>query len=196
MARKQAKRFIEDAKRIMDENIHLARYNETLRNIEKLKNKHINLVEENLELSKTNSHLKELILALNDNNRILSDQINFLEEIINSLQIIVSIKDLNRRNLLWYNQNYKRLLGYRHKELQELNSEEALNFYHPEDRRKIEERNKYISNQSQDRYSCVIRLKHINGHWIKMNSDYFVLKRNPDGSQSQAMEILTNIEMT
>jgi PAS domain S-box-containing protein len=196
MARKQAKRFIEDAKRIMDENIHLARFNETLRNIEKLKNKHINLIEENLELSKTNSHLKDLILTLNDNNRILSDQINFLEEIINSLQIIVSIKDLNRRNLLWYNQNYKRLLGYRHKELQELNSEEAMNFYHPEDRGKIEERNKYISNQSQNRYSCVIRLKHINGQWIKMNSDYFVLKRNPDGSQSQAMEILTNIKNT
>jgi hypothetical protein len=29
-----------------------------------------------------------------------------------------------------------------------------------------------------------------------MNSDYIVLKRNPDGSQSQAIEILSNIGKT
>jgi PAS domain S-box-containing protein len=186
MARKQSKRFIEKAKQIMDENIHLARFNETFRNIDKLKNKHIELTEEN-------ENLKNMIMVLNDNNHILHDQINFLEEIINSLQVIVSVKDLNKRNLLWYNQNYNRLLGYKHKELQELNSEEAMNFYHPEDYAKIEERNKLVSDNSQNRYSCVIRLKHINGNWLKMNSDYIVLKRNPDGSQSQAIEILTNI---
>lgn len=196
MARKQAKRFIEEAKKIMDENIHLARFNETLRNIEKLKEKYFELSEENEKLSKLNEQLKNLVVSLNDNNHVLYDQVNFLEEIINSLQVIVSIKDLNRRNLLWYNQNYNRLLGYRHKELQELHSKEALNFYHPEDRAKIEERNKLIADTSQNRYSCVIRLKHVNGKWLKMNSDYIVLKRNPDGSQSQAIEILTNIEAT
>ncbi len=194
MARKQAKRFIEEAKQIMDENIHLARFNEILRNIDKLRNKHIELTEENENLNKQIDHLKVLVMNLNENNHILSDQINFLEEIINSLQVIVSIKDLNKRNLLWYNQNYNRLLGYRHKELQELNSEEAMNFYHPEDHAKIEERNKLISDNSQNRYSCVIRLKHVNGNWLKMNSDYIVLKRNPDGSQSQAIEILSNIQ--
>jgi len=135
-------------------------------------------------------------MTLNDNNHILTEQIDFLEEIINSLQVIVSVKDLNRRSLLWYNQNYNRLLGYKHKELQELNSKEALNFYHPEDRAKIEERNKLISDNTQNRYSCVIRLKHVNGNWLKMNSDYIVLKRNPDGSQSQAIEILTNIQVS
>jgi PAS domain S-box-containing protein len=194
MARKQSKRFIEKAKQIMDENIHLARFNETLRNIDKLKNKHIELTEENEILNLQNDKLKNLIVVLNDNNHILHDQIYFLEEIINSLQVIVSIKDLNKRNLLWYNQNYNRLLGYKHKELQELNSEEALSFYHPEDRAIIEERNKLISDNSQNRFSCVIRLKHVNGNWLKMNSDYIVLKRNPDGSQSQAIEILTNIQ--
>jgi PAS domain S-box len=194
MARKQTKRFIEEAKQIMDENLHLARFNETLRNIDKLKIKHIELTEENENLNRQIDRLKNLVMNLSDNTHILSDQINFLEEIINSLQVIVSIKDINRRSLLWYNQNYKRLLGYKHKELQELNSKEALNFYHPEDHAKIEERNRLISENTQNRYSCVIRLKHVNGKWLKMNSDYIVLKRNPDGSQSQAIEILTSIQ--
>jgi len=194
MARKQTKRFIEEAKQIMDENLHLARFNETIRNIDKLRIKHIELIEENENLNQQIDRLKNVVMTLSDNNLILSDQINFLEEIINSFQVIVSIKDLNRKSLLWYNQNYNRLLGYKHKELQELNSKEALNFYHPEDHAKIEERNRLISDNTQNRYSCVIRLKHVNGKWLKMNSDYIVLKRNPDGSQSQAIEILTNIQ--
>jgi len=194
MARKQEKRFLEEAKRIMDENIYLARFNETIRNIEKLKAKHIELVKENEKINKYNIYLKDMIGALSDNNLLLYDQINFLEEIINSLHIIVSIKDLNRKNLLWYNQNYNRLLGYKHKELQELHSKEELNFYHPEDRSKIEERKKIVADESQNHYSCVIRLRHVNGSWIRMNSDYIVFKRNPDGSQSQAIEILTNVE--
>ncbi len=187
MTRRQSKHFVEEAKQIMDENIHIARFNETLRNIDKLKAKHI-------ELNAENENLHKLITVLSQNNQSLNEQISFLEEIINSLQVIVSIKDLNHKNLLWYNLNYKRLLGYEHKELQELNSKEAINFYHPEDRQKITERNKLISNESRNKYSCVVRLRHINGDWVKMNSDYFVLKRNPDGTQSQALEILSQIE--
>jgi PAS domain S-box-containing protein len=196
MARKQTNKFIEDAKRIMDDNIHLARFNETLRNIEKLKLKHIELVDANDKLNNSYAHLKSLVMTLSENNRTLNEQVNFLEEIINGLQVIVSVKDLNKRNFLWYNQNYKRLLGYKHKELQSLQNKEAMEYYHPEDYPKIEERDKLISQPSQNRYSCVIRLKHINGNWLKMNSDYIVLKRNPDGSQSQAIEILSNIEKT
>jgi PAS domain S-box-containing protein len=187
MTRRQSKHFVEEAKQIMNENIHIARFNETLRNIDKLKAKHI-------ELNAENENLHKLITVLSQNNQSLNEQISFLEEIINSLQVIVSIKDLNHKNLLWYNLNYKRLLGYEHKELQELNSKEAINFYHPEDRKKITERNKLISNESRNKYSCVVRLRHINGDWVKMNSDYFVLKRNPDGTQSQALEILSQIE--
>ena len=194
MSRREAKRFVENAKRVMDENIHVARFNETLRNVDKLKTNHIELTEENTKLIHINDHLKDLVYSLNETNKLLNDQIVFLEEILNSLQIIVSIKDLNRRNLLWYNQNYKRLLGYKHKELQELNSEEAMTFYHPEDHNKIEERNKLIANTANNRCSCIIRLRHVNGKWIKMNSDYIVLKRNPDGTQSQALEILTNMD--
>lgn len=194
MARKQAKQFVEEAKRIINDNIHIARFNETLRNVEKLKTKYIDLDEENHILSSNNNELRQLVVSLNDNNKVLNEQVQFLEEIINSLQIIVSIKDVNRRNLLWYNQNYNRLLGYKHKELQELNCEEAVNHYHPEDRIKLEEREKHISDISRNKYSCVIRLKHVNGNWLKMNSDYFVIKRNPDGTQSQAVEILSSIE--
>jgi PAS domain S-box-containing protein len=194
MASKETKKFLEEAKRIMDENIHLARFNETLRNVEKLKDKHLQLQEENLKLKDENEYLRCLVSTLLQNNKLISEQVTFLEEILNSLHLIVSIKDLNRRNLLWYNQNYRRILGYRHKELQELNCEEASSHYHPEDYKKIEERDRQIADISRNRYSCVIRLKHVNGNWLKMNSEYIVLKRNPDGSQSQALEILSGVE--
>jgi PAS domain-containing protein len=194
MARRDTKKFLEEAKRIMDENVHLARFNETLRNVEKLKTNHLQMQDENLKLKEENAYLRAITNTLLQNNKLVSEQVVFLEEILNSLHLIVSIKDLNRRNLLWYNQNYRRILGYRHKELQELNCEEASNHYHPEDYIKIEERDRQIADISHNRYSCVVRLKHVNGKWLKMNSEYIVLKRNPDGSQSQALEILSGIE--
>lgn len=194
MARKGTKKFLEEAKRIMDENIHLARFNDIVHSAEKLKKEHFRIIEENHHLKEVNDQLKNVILNLNDQNKFLNDQVSFLEEILNSLRILVSVKDINRRNMLWYNGNYKRLLGYRHKELQELNCEESINLYHPDDYSLIEERNKHISDSSRNRYSCVIRLKHANGTWLRMNSDYIVLKRNPDGSQSQALEILSGLE--
>lgn len=191
MARKTSSKFVEEAKRIMDENIHMARFNETSRNIEKLKQNHINISCENSQLKGINIHLEELVCTLKENNRRLVEQVNFLEEILNSMQLLVSVKDINHRNMLWYNENYKRILGYRHKELQELNCEEAINRYHPEDRRIIEDRSKQVNQSAHNRYSCVLRLKHIDGSWLRMNSDYIVIKRNPDGTHSQALEILS-----
>ena len=194
MARKGTKKFLEEAKRIMDENIHLTRFNDILNTTEKLKTTHIKITEEKQLLVDTNEQLKNIIFNLNEHNKHLHDQVSFLEEILNSLKILVSVKDINRRNMLWYNGNYKRLLGYRHKELQELNCEESIKLYHPDDHSIILERNKHMADISRNRYSCVIRLKHANGTWLKMNSDYIVLKRNPDGSQSQALEILSGLE--
>jgi PAS domain S-box-containing protein len=194
MSRKQEKSFVDHAKQIMDENIHLARFNDTQRNIEKLKAHYIQLTQENKNLKTDNDRLKELFLLIHENNSALHDQIIFLEEIINSLKVLISIKDLNRKNLLWYNQNYNRILGYRHKELQELNCDKTLNLYHPDDRHKIEDRDRYMSDSTNNRHSCTIRMRHKNGSWVKMNSDFIALKRNPDGSLSKAMEILTNVQ--
>lgn len=186
MIRRNLNRFVDEAKRVMDENIHIARFNDSLRNIEKLKNEY-------LKVSEENEQLKEYLSNLTNDNMLLSQHISFLEDIINNLKVIVSVKDLNKRNLLWYNMNYTNLLGYRHKELQELHSKEALNFYHPEDRSKIVERNRCIADTNRNRHSCIVRLKHVNGNYVTMNSDYFVLKRNPDGSLSRALEILTTV---
>jgi PAS domain S-box-containing protein len=194
MAKKQANSIIDQAKSIMDENIHIARFNETQRNLDKLKNHFITLTDDNDRINHENDKLKGLVDFLKESNNVLHDHVLFLEEIINSLQVIVSIKDLNKKNMLWYNQNYNRMLGYKHKELQELSSDKAFNMYHPDDRQIIEDRNKYMSDSSNNRYSCTLRLRHKNGKWVKMNSDLIVLKRNPDGSLSKAMEILSNMQ--
>ena len=64
MTRRQSKHFVEEAKRIMDENIHIARFNETLRNIEKLKENHLNISQEKINL--INKKLQLIVLLLHD----------------------------------------------------------------------------------------------------------------------------------
>jgi PAS domain S-box-containing protein len=185
MASGNENRFVNEAKRIMDENIHLLRFTDTMRNIEKLKDRYSEVLDEN-------DKMKELLYYFNEANKTLHNQVEFLEEILNGLQVIISIKDLNRKSLLWYNQNYNRILGYRHKELQELNSRRATSLYHPEDRHLLDDRKKQMKDKNQ--HTCTFRLRHKDGRWIRLNSDYIVLKRNPDGSLSQAVEILSRAE--
>jgi PAS domain S-box-containing protein len=186
--------FVDEVKRIMEDNLPIARFNEILRNIDRLKDNYLQLKKENEALIQSNEGLKEILKSFSGEINRLNDQVTFLEEILNSLQLIVSIKDVKRRNLLWYNQNYQRLLGYHHKQLQALNTSEAIRLYHPEDYQKIRERNRYILDSNQDYYSCNLRLRHINGRWMKVHSDYIVLKRASDGSLLQAMEIFSDIK--
>jgi PAS domain S-box-containing protein len=184
--------FLNEAKKIIDENLYLARYNETLRNIEKLKEQHYETNYENIKLANINEKLKDVLNLLDQSNTSLTKHVDFLEDILNNLQMIISIKDLNHNNLLWYNDNYKRILGYRHRELQGLNSDEEKDYYHPDDYPKLVARKRIFKDKTATRHTCTLRLKHKNGRWITMNSDFIVLQRNPDGSLSRAIEILTN----
>jgi len=186
--------IVDDARRVMDENMDIARFNNVLNSIEKIKEKYEFLNKNNERLEQTNIFLQNIVYALEKRNNELNEQISFLEEIINNMRIIVSIKDIKRRNLLWYNKNYQKILGYHHRELQELNCEEAVNHYHPDDYKMIQERDNIVRNIHSNSYSCVVRLKHVNGKWLKMRSDFYVLKRNSDGTASQAMEVMRAIE--
>ncbi len=186
--------FVDSVKKTMDENLPYARFNETLRNIEKLKDNYTDLVNENNKLKDSILEYKAIISGLNQEINRLREQLMLLEEVFNSLKLIVSVRDIRRRNFIWYNQNYRRILGYRHKQLQELNTKEAIHLYHPDDYRKIRERNKFIIDHNQESHSCHVRLKHVNGSWIRMRSDFIALKRGLDGKLLQAIEIFSEIE--
>ena len=191
---KKIKTFVDEAKRVMDANLPNARFHEALRIVEELKSDYSSL---NQEKKKLEDKIEEYIyLVANLSNEIwrLREQVALLEEVFNSLHLIVSIKDVKRGNFLWYNENYSRILGYRHKQLQELNSREAVNLYHPDDYRKIRERNKFMTHGGQNRHSCQVRLRRIDGRWVRVRSDYIALKRSVDGSLLQAIEIYSDIK--
>ena len=183
--------FLNEARHIIEDNAPMARFNETIRNVEKLKANFTSVAEQNKELLKQNQRLKNIVFLLDKNNSALVENISFLEEILNSLQMIVSIKDTNKNNLLWYNDNYERILGYQHRDLQGLNSTDEMKYYHPEDRPKIADRKRVFSSKHVNRHTCTLRMKHKSGSWVAMNSDLIVIKRNPDGTTSRALEILS-----
>lgn len=191
--RKHIKTFVDEAKRVMDENLPIARFNEVLRVVDKLKSDYSAVENEKQELQQEIEKYNYLVSSLSKEIWRLREQVNLLEEVFNSLHIIVSIKDVQRGIFLWYNENYSRILGYRHKQLQELNSREAVHLYHPEDYQKIRERNKFMTRGENNRHSCQVRLRRIDGRWVRMRSDYIALKRGNDGSLLQAIEIFSDI---
>ncbi|MGC8823232.1 MAG: PAS domain S-box protein [Bacteroidales bacterium] len=190
---KHIKTFVDEAKRVMDDNLPIARFNEVLRVVDKLKSDYSAVISEKQELQQEIEAYRHLVASLSNEIWRLREQVSLLEEVFNSLHLIVSIKDVKKGNFLWYNENYSRILGYRHKQLQELNSREAIHLYHPEDYQKIKERNKFMTHGEHNRHSCQVRLRRIDGRWVRMRSDYIALKRGSDGSLLQAIEIFSDI---
>lgn len=191
--RKNIRTFVDAAKRVMDDNLPLARFNEVLRLSEELKSDYTQIYAEKQRLQHQLEKYEHLIANLSNEIWRLREQLILLEEVFNNLHLIVSIKDVKRGNFLWYNENYSRILGYRHKQLQELNSREAIHLYHPEDYGKIKERNKFMIRGDHNRHSCQVRLRRVDGRWIRMRSDYIAIKRGSDGSLLQAIEIFSDI---
>lgn len=191
--RKNIRTFVDAAKRVMDDNLPLARFNEVLRLSEELKSDYTQIYAEKQRLQHQLEKYEHLIANLSNEIWRLREQLILLEEVFNNLHLIVSIKDVKRGNFLWYNENYSRILGYRHKQLQELNSREAIHLYHPEDYSKIKERNKFMIRGDHNRHSCQVRLRSSDGRWIRMRSDYIAIKRGSDGSLLQAIEIFSDI---
>jgi PAS domain S-box-containing protein len=127
-----------------------------------------------------------------DRNDVLLHHIDFLENILNKLHIIISLRDLKRNNLLWHNDNYKSLLGYRHKELQEIYSSSESPFYHPHDIKKLQTRQYELEhNKGLQTYSCTYRLKNKKGDWVSFNSDWQVIKRDEVNNPWLVLEVLT-----
>jgi PAS domain S-box-containing protein len=127
-----------------------------------------------------------------DRNDVLLHHIDFLENILNNLQIIISLRDLKRNNLLWHNDNYKLLLGYRHKELQEIYSSSDSSLYHPNDVEKLQARQYELEhNKGLQTYSCSYRLKNKQGNWIPFNSNWQVMKRDKKNNPWLVLEVLT-----
>ena len=194
MSKGAAKRFVDEAKRFINEDISISRFGSTIENIQKLQESYVRISEENKLLKRDNEGFQMILTALSRENEYLQDNMRLLEEVLNRLPLIVSVRDVKKRSLLWYNRNFQCMLGYRHKELQELINKEAVYHYHPDDYRKVREREKFVSSVSNNCYSCNLRLKHIDGRYVNMQSDYFVLKRNADGSHREVIEILSAIE--
>lgn len=149
---------------------------------------------ENRRNERTIRALKKTCYEQTERNTWHLQYISFLENILNNLNVLVSVKDCQNRNLLWYNSNFNQMLGYRHRELQDFSAESASSLYHPDDCKKLLSRSKILNaNKQLNQYSCIVRLRHINGQWVMFNSQWVVLKRSENGQLSHVLEIMTDI---
>ena len=147
----------------------------------------------NQQLIRNMSNLRTENSNLQDRNDLLLHHIDFLESIFSGLQLIVSIRNLKQNNILWHNDNFKHILGYRHKELQDINSSILSPLYHPDDVNKLKLRRHCLEhNTDKETYNCVLRLKDKRGRWISFNSDWKVIKRDANNKPLWVLETLSD----
>lgn len=151
------------------------------------------VVQVNQQLIRNIANLRAENNSLLEKNDQLIHHIDFLESIFSGLQFIVSIRDLKQNNLLWHNDNFRHILGYRHKELQDINSNVSSTLYHPDDIKKLKLRRNCFENDAQmQHYNCMLRLKDKHGRWISFNADWKVIKRDAENKPLWVLETLSD----
>ena len=121
-----------------------------------------------------------------------SEELSFLKDVISKLGAIVFIVDLESLEYIWGNGRYYDMFGYREDEIFMNIMEFAENYFHPDDKSIVKERVKAFRENKINSWSGVYRIKHKEGQWVWIYSQYTVCKRNADGIPVQLLGMVMN----
>ncbi|MFW5657420.1 MAG: LuxR C-terminal-related transcriptional regulator [Bacteroidota bacterium] len=115
-------------------------------------------------------------LSLNDKEKIL-----FYEKVFSKLNAIVFVFDLNNFRMLWVNDAFKKILGY--KKLSKAISRELLvDIYHPDDRNYLDEMVEFFRKNKNGTFTAIFQFRDINGKYVWLCTAANVFRRNADRS--------------
>ena len=117
-------------------------------------------------------------------------ELPFFKDVISNLCAIVFIIDLDTLEYVWGNGRYYDMFGYREDEIFMNTMEFAENYFHPDDKKIVNERINYFKNTKNKAWSGVYRIKHKEGYWVWVYSKIMVFKRDEQGNPKQLIGLV------
>ncbi|TVQ15479.1 MAG: PAS domain S-box protein, partial [Bacteroidetes bacterium] len=116
------------------------------------------------------------MLSLTDKERLL-----LYEKIFSTLNAIVFVFDLNEFRMLWVNDAFKKILGYK-KSTDSIPEDVLLDIYHPNDRNLLAEMRKYFKKNKKGTYTAIFKFRNNKGKYVWLCSAANLFRHNAEDS--------------
>lgn len=130
---------------------------------------------------------KQKILSLTQNEKTL-----FYEKLFSSMGAIVYVLDIQSWKLVYVNEAFNRILGYK-PQPQQLSLETMLENHHPDDHELFTQMPEYFKTNKSGTYTSIYRLKNAQGeyHWFINSSRIF--RKKSDNSVLEVIGVLVDM---
>ena len=109
------------------------------------------------------------------------EKILFYEKIFSSLNAIVFMFDLNNYKMLWVNNSFKKILGYK-KSMRSIPEEEMLDVYHPDDRDVLREMRNFFRQNKSASFTALFKFRDVNNNYLWLCTVANIFRRTNDES--------------
>jgi LuxR family transcriptional regulator, quorum-sensing system regulator SdiA len=108
----------------------------------------------------------------------LKKQILFYDKIFANINAIVSVFDMNRFRLVWANEHFRKVLGYKRNKKSE--PEKVVELYHPDDRDFLLQMKKYFVGNPQGNFTAFYKFRNAKGEYLWFYTTASVFRYSPD----------------
>ncbi len=119
------------------------------------------------------------------------EQLLFYEKIFSSLNAIIFVFDLNNYRMLWVNDAFKKILGYKNS-TEKIPEDVLLEIYHPDDRDLLADIKKYFKRKKKGTYTAIFKFRNSKGKYIWLCSVANLFRRTPDNSVFEMVGVSIN----
>jgi len=126
-------------------------------------------------------HTEKYYENLAESNLKYKKQIQFYEKVLRSLNAIVFVFDMNNFKMLWVNDSFKKILGYK-KSTRSIPEQELINVYHPDDRDVLREMRNYFTHNKSGTFTAIFKFRDISNKYLWLCTAASIFRRTTDES--------------
>jgi PAS domain S-box-containing protein len=139
----------------------------------------MNLMDDQMNKSKSLEIIKyEKLLETNLKYR---EKILFYEKVFSSLNAIVFVFDLNKYRMVWVNDAFKTILGYK-KSTRSIPQNELLDVFHSDDRDFLKEMRNFFRHNKSGTFTAIFKFREISGNYVWLCTSANIFRRTTDES--------------
>ena len=124
-------------------------------------------------------------------NLLYKEKIILYERIFSKLNAIIFVFDLNELRMLWVNDGFKKILGYK-KTTQKVPESLLFDIYHPNDRDMLKDMQAFFKQNKTGTFTAIFQFRNIKGEYIWLCTAASVFRKNDSASIMEIVGVSLN----
>lgn len=129
--------------------------------------------------------------GIEKSNLLYKEKILLYEKIFSKINAIIFVFDLNELRMLWVNDGFKKILGYK-KTTQKVPESLLFDIYHPNDRDMLTDMRAFFEQNKKGTFTAIFQFRDINGDYIWLCTAASIFRKNTSASVLEVVGVSIN----